>query len=121
MDRHSDRSTGLAVVGGGVIGLSCAWRAASTGLPVTVVDPAPGSGASRVAGGMLAPVTEAWPGEESLLELGAESLRRWPGFAAELEVAAGMSAGVRTEGTGVGGTRTGDRDEPAELGRYLGG
>jgi glycine oxidase len=114
-------TTDVTVVGAGVIGLSCAWRAAAAGLAVALVDPAPGSGASRVAGGMLAPVTEAWPGEESLLELGAESLRRWPGFAAELAVAAGVSAGLRTEGTVVVATGTGDRDELDELARYLGG
>jgi glycine oxidase len=114
-------ATDVIVVGAGAIGLSCAWRAAAAGLAVTVVDPAPGSGASRVAGGMLAPVTEAWPGEESLLELGAESLRRWPGFAAELAAAAGAPAGLRTEGTVVVATGTGDRDELDELARYLGG
>jgi len=46
-------------VGGGVIGLSCAWRASEQGLHVTVVDRAPGHGASWVAAGMLAAVTEA--------------------------------------------------------------
>ncbi|MGE0297496.1 MAG: FAD-dependent oxidoreductase, partial [Pseudonocardia sp.] len=74
----------VLVLGAGVIGLSCAWRVARHG-QVTVLDPAPGSGSSWVAGGMLAPVTEAWPGEESLLDLGLASLQRWPGFAAELE------------------------------------
>jgi glycine oxidase len=52
----------LAVVGAGVIGMSCAGRAAEAGWRVDLVDPAPGSGSSWVAGGMLAPVTEAWPG-----------------------------------------------------------
>ena len=39
----------LAVVGGGVIGLSVAWRAAESGWAVTLFDPAVGSGASWVA------------------------------------------------------------------------
>ena len=75
----------VVVVGGGVVGLSVAWRLASLGR-VTVVDPLPARGASWFAGGMLAPVAEAWPGEEGLLELGGASLGLWPGFAAELGV-----------------------------------
>ena len=67
-------TTELLVLGAGVIGLSCAWRAAQQGRRVTVLDPAPASGASWVAGGMLAPVTEAWPGEEELLALGVEAV-----------------------------------------------
>ncbi|HEX4247474.1 MAG TPA: glycine oxidase ThiO [Pseudonocardia sp.] len=109
----------LAIVGAGVIGLSCAWRAAEAGWAVELVDPAPGSGSSWVAGGMLAPVTEAWPGEEDLLELGAESLRRWPAFAAELTEAAGRPAGLRTEGTVVVAAAAGDRAELDDLAGYL--
>lgn len=82
----------IVVVGGGVIGLSVAWRLAARHR-VTLLDPAPESSASWVAGGMLAPVTEAWPGEEELLDLGAASLDRWPGFAADLGV------DLRTGGT----------------------
>ena len=66
----------LAVVGGGVIGLAVARRAAQDGWTVRVhrtADP----GASWVAGGMLAPHSEGWPGEERLLQLGLESLRLW--------------------------------------------
>ena len=66
----------LAVVGGGVVGLAIARRAAQDGWTVRVhrtADP----GASWVAGGMLAPHSEAWPGEERLLQLGLESLRLW--------------------------------------------
>ncbi|WP_258008602.1 FAD-dependent oxidoreductase, partial [Rhodococcus sp. ENV425] len=74
----------VSVVGGGVIGLSIAWRAARAGWTVTVHDPSPGAGASWVAGGMLAPLSEGWPGEEHVLELGAASLARWPEFGAEL-------------------------------------
>ncbi|RVW01835.1 glycine oxidase ThiO [Rhodococcus spongiicola] len=81
----------VSVVGGGVIGLSIAWRAAQHGWVVRVYDPTPGSGASWVAGGMLAPLSEGWPGEERALELGAASLRRWPDFGAELERIAGVT------------------------------
>jgi glycine oxidase len=73
----SGRPTGsVAVIGGGVIGLSVARRAAQAGWSVRVHrtgDP----GASWVAGGMLAPHSEGWPGEERLLRLGLESLRLW--------------------------------------------
>ncbi|MBM7459630.1 glycine oxidase ThiO [Rhodococcus coprophilus] len=81
--------TTVAVVGGGVIGLSIAWRAARSGYSVTVHDPDPGAGASWVAGGMLAPLSEGWPGEGHVLELGAASLHRWPGFAALLRAETG--------------------------------
>jgi glycine oxidase len=107
------------VVGAGVIGMSCAWRAAASGHRVTVLDPAPASGASWVAGGMLAPVTEAWPGEERLLELGVAAVGCWPGFAAELGAAAGRSAGLRTEGTVVAATGAGDRAELDALAAHL--
>ncbi|WP_156767005.1 FAD-dependent oxidoreductase, partial [Mycobacterium sp. E796] len=66
----------LAVIGGGVIGLSVARRAARAGWSV-VVHHTGEPGASWVAGGMLAPHSEGWPGEERLLRLGLESLRLW--------------------------------------------
>ncbi len=90
----------VAVIGGGVIGLSIAWRAAQAGWQVTVFDPAPASGASWVAGGMLAPLSEGWPGEGDVLELGAASLARWPDFAerlrAETDVDLFTAAGTLT-------------------------
>ena len=105
----------VVVVGGGVIGLSSAWRLAQQGAEVTVVDPEPGSGASSVAAGMLAPVTEARIGEEALLELGLESLAQWPDFAAEVEEASGQSIGFRTEGTIVVAYDADDRVALADL------
>ena len=57
-------------MGGGVIGLACAWELSRNGHEVTVVAPAPGrDGASWVAAGMLAPVTEAQFGESALTAL----------------------------------------------------
>ncbi|MGP3916111.1 FAD-dependent oxidoreductase [Nonomuraea sp. 10N515B] len=79
------------IVGGGIVGLSIAWRLARSGRPVTVVDPAPASGASHAAAGMLAPVSEVTYTETPLLRLGMASLRRWPSFAAELAEDAGWA------------------------------
>lgn len=89
----------VAVVGAGVIGLASAWRLAQRGASVVVVDPAPGSGASGVAAGMLAPVTEARLGEEPLLRLNRASWARWPAFAADVEAAGGRPVGYRDDGT----------------------
>lgn len=70
------KSGSLAVIGGGVIGLSVARRAALDGWSVRV-HRTEDRGASWVAGGMLAPHSEGWPGEEHLLRIGLESLRLW--------------------------------------------
>jgi glycine oxidase len=94
-----DSSFDTIVVGAGLIGLAVAWRAACRGLRVALADPEPGSGASHVAAGMLAPVTEAHYGEERLLRLNLESAARFPAFAAELEDAAGTRAGFTDRGT----------------------
>lgn len=90
---------GTVVVGGGVVGLSVAWRALRRGEDVVVVDPAPGSGASHAAAGMLAPVSEVTYTEEPLLRLGLASLARWPDFAAELAAESGHDLDYRTDGT----------------------
>nr|WP_228768745.1 glycine oxidase ThiO [Mycolicibacterium malmesburyense]CRL70237.1 glycine oxidase ThiO [Mycolicibacterium malmesburyense] len=68
----------LAVIGGGVIGLAVARRALNAGWDVRVHRTGE-RGASWVAGGMLAPHSEGWPGEEKLLQLGLESLHLWHG------------------------------------------
>src|SRR3954463_6111271 len=86
----------VTVIGGGVIGLSVAWRAAQRGAQVTVFDRgALGDGASRVAAGLLAPLSEADAREPELLRAGLESARRWPAFAEEL----GLGDAYRTCGT----------------------
>ena len=90
---------GVFVVGGGVIGLSIAWRAAQHGFDVTVADPDPGHGASHAAAGMLTPVSEAAYTEKELFGLGAASLERYPAFAAELTAATGLPTGFRLTGT----------------------
>jgi glycine oxidase len=108
-------STDVVVVGGGLIGLAVAWRLAARGFAVTVVDPAPASAASRAAAGMLAPVSEVTYGEEPLLRLSIESLRRYPDFAAELESATGLDIGLKGDGTVIVATDAGDRGMLTEL------
>ena len=112
------RPTDVVVAGGGLIGLSVAWRSALRGLSVTVVDDDPGRGASEAAAGMLAPVTEAAYGEEALLRLCLASVQRWPTFAAELEAAAGSPVGLRTAGTLVVGFDADDVRALDELHAY---
>ncbi|MDQ8701483.1 glycine oxidase ThiO [Streptomyces sp. LHD-70] len=89
----------VLVLGGGVIGLVTAWRAAQRGLRTAVVDPEPGGGAAQVAAGMLAAVTELHYGEQTLLALNLASARRYPEFAAELQEASGRELGYRACGT----------------------
>lgn len=93
------RNFDVVVVGGGVIGLSVAWRAAGQGWSVAVCDPAPGQGASWAAAGMIAPSTEARWGEEALHALSQASAAGWPEFAGELESETGASVGLSAEGT----------------------
>ncbi len=89
----------VLVVGGGIIGLVTAWRAAQRGFSTAVVDPAPGGGAAQVAAGMLAAVTELHYGEQTLLALNLASAHRYPDFAAELTDLTGLDLGYRRCGT----------------------
>ncbi|MBA2479542.1 MAG: glycine oxidase ThiO [Planctomycetes bacterium] len=74
----------VAVIGGGVIGLSIAWRLAADGRRVTVYDAAPEAReASWAAAGMLAPHHEA-DSADDLWRLGVASLASWPAFSAAL-------------------------------------
>src|SRR3954447_19016330 len=72
-------------VGGGVIGMSAAWRASQRGLSVCVLERhTAGSGASRVAAGILAPDSEAEPGLEPFVPFARRSLELYPEFVAGL-------------------------------------
>ncbi|MFD5360282.1 glycine oxidase ThiO [Streptomyces tendae] len=96
---RTSRTPDVLVVGGGIIGLVTAWRAARRGLVTALVDPEPGGGAAQVAAGMLAAVTELHYGEETLLALNLASARRYPEFAAELTELTGHDLGYRRCGT----------------------
>jgi len=90
----------VAIIGAGAIGLGVGWRLAQAGCVVDIFErDRAGRGASWAAAGMLAAGVETEPGEQPLASLTAESLRRWPSFAAELEAVSGISVELRTEGT----------------------
>jgi glycine oxidase len=109
------RGFDVVVVGGGVIGLSCAWRLAQRGAEVVVLEQGhPGQGATQVAAGMLAPVGELTFGEPELLELTLAAARMYPEFVAQLEAATGQSTGYEQ----LGALHVAlDRDEAAHLRR----
>jgi glycine oxidase len=111
-------SADVVVIGGGAVGLSIAWRAATRGMRVIVLERGrAGGGTSHYAAGMLAPVAEVTAGEEPLLELGLRSAALYPAFVAELLAAAEIA--------GVGYTTCGtllvarDADEAEALEREL--
>lgn len=76
----------VRILGAGIIGLACAEELIARGHEVSIVDPAPGRGASYAAAGMLSPGGEAWFGEERLVALGLRSLALWPSYAERLGV-----------------------------------
>ncbi|WP_298588126.1 FAD-dependent oxidoreductase [uncultured Kocuria sp.] len=105
----------VAVVGAGVIGLATAWELRRRGRSVVVVDPEPGSGASRAAAGMLAPVSEVQYQQEALYPLMTASAAEYPAFVAALEQAAGGTVGHRATETLVCGVDAADRQALADL------
>lgn len=83
------KSKSVVIVGGGVIGLSCAWRLAQSGRTVTLLERSVcGSGASGV------PFAALWPSAATKQGAGhlahRDSLWRFEPFVRELETATGI-------------------------------
>lgn len=90
----------VAVIGGGVIGLSCAYALGLRGKRVVVLErERAGGGAGGVAAGMLAPVSEADTEESELVELALESRAMYPDWVKGIETVSGEGCGYRTEGS----------------------
>jgi glycine oxidase len=112
----TEQDADLVVIGGGVIGLTIAWRACASGMRTVVVEAGSlAHGASRHAAGMIAPVAEVAPAEEPVLELGLRSAALYPEFLAALaEDAEGAPSGYLRCGTLMVAR---DRDEAEALER----
>ncbi len=114
---HSHTGSRVVVVGGGVIGLAVAWRLARAGAAVTLVErERAGFGTSRVAAGMLAPITEAGHGhgEQAAVRFALKSLARFPSFVRELEHDADAPVPLDTRGTLIAAL---DRDDAEAIRR----
>ncbi len=106
------QKTQTIIIGGGIIGLSIAWELSRRGQSVVVLErDHVGLHASRAAAGMLAAVAELGFEEFDLYAFCAESVRRWPVFARELEQDSGLKVDYRAHGTIVAA-----RDRDAALG-----
>ncbi len=108
-------SADVVVLGGGVVGMACAWRVAQRGAQVVLVDPAPGSGASAAAAGMLAPATELHHGELALLRLSLHAAAAFPRYVADVTAASGTDVGYRASGTLAVALEADDRARLADV------
>lgn len=90
----------IAIIGGGVIGLSLARALGRACARVAVIDAgAEIPPATNAAAGMLAPSFECGGGvNEDLYAFSADSLSRWPSFAAGLEEEIGLDIDFRGGG-----------------------
>jgi glycine oxidase len=96
---ESLRPAEVAVVGGGVVGLSVARALALRGLSTAIVEgQGPGAGASGAAGGMLAPQAEADYRDE-MFELLCASRRLYPPYAERLYAESGIDVELDRTGT----------------------
>lgn len=114
----SGRTDSAIVIGGGLIGLATCFELTERGVPVTLIDPAPGSGATHYAGGMLAPVAEVQYRQEPLFPLMLESAIRYPDLIDRIARATDLPTGYRTAGTLIVAADRADASHLADLGDY---
>lgn len=111
----AEKDRPVAVVGGGIIGLSVGWQLVRRGKPVVLFErERSGRAASWIAAGMLAPHAEVGFEEEDFLRMGLESLREYPRFLQELEADTGHRIRLDERGTLIVGF---DRDDSERMRR----
>ncbi len=99
----------VVIVGGGIIGLTTAFRAAQSGYEVTLLDPLVAKGATWAAAGMLAPIAEISPGEEDNYRLQLEALAGWRQLDDELHSVIHRRLALTESGTLLVGWDASDR------------
>ena len=105
----------IAIVGGGVIGLSIGWQLLRNGIAVSLLERNEvGSRASYAAAGMLAPYAEVGFEEVELMKLGQRSLQLYPRFLDQLAEDAAEVPKLDRCGTLMAGI---DRDDTEHLRR----
>lgn len=106
----------IAIVGAGIIGLSCAWEMSKRGAKVTIFDKGePGRGATYAAAGMLGARYEYAVGKDAhprLLDLSLQSSSLWQSFGEELQSVSAYNIGYSDSDTLM---LTPDASDPNEL------
>src|SRR5207248_634816 len=99
-DRQANKSAEVAIIGGGVIGLSIARALTRRGIrDVSIIEKNEcGREASWAAGGILAPQIEADTSDD-FFRLACASRDLYPQFAAELQAESGIDVELDTTGT----------------------
>lgn len=105
------------IVGAGIIGLATAFELRARGVEVTIIDPAPGLGASHAAAGMLAPTAETTWGQDQLHRLMSCSAKAYPEFIDRIFQATGQRAAYVENSTLVIAAELADMDALLELKR----
>lgn len=93
-------SQSVIILGGGIIGLSCAYEAAKRNYKVTLIEPGSlGGQASGAAAGMLAPYSEQLEQPDAFFQLCRRSLLMYERWTQEIEELSNCSAGLRNCGS----------------------
>ena len=90
----------IAIIGGGIAGLSAAWALQNKGAGITLFEAGEvGQGCSHKAAGMITPISETHFGEEKLLKLFLNSLALYPEFVKNIEKASGLEVDFHQTGS----------------------
>ncbi|MFB6305646.1 MAG: glycine oxidase ThiO [Flavobacteriales bacterium] len=105
----------IGIIGGGIIGLSCAWQLLRNGYEVEVLEKGEiGENTSTVAGGMLAPQAELQFEEFNMYKIEYKSLELWDTFLEELNKDTTDNISINKCGTLFAGI---DRDDTEHIRR----